>query len=185
MWSWLTNVMEWLQSLFWQQEMELTLVGLQNAGKTTLVNCLTYGKTDEDTIPTVGFNMRKVTKGGVVIKLWDVGGQPKFRNMWEKYCRGVSAVVFVVDASDITNLDASRQELSNLLEKQSLQGIPLLVLGNKNDLKGALSQPEIIEKLELSKIKDREVCCYSISAKNSVNIDKTLQWLIKYGKSKQ
>lgn len=73
MFSWLGNLWEWLQSLFWQQEMELTLVGLQNAGKTTLVNVLTYGKTDEDTIPTVGFNMRKVTKGNVVIKLWDIG----------------------------------------------------------------------------------------------------------------
>lgn len=47
MFSWLGSLWEWLQSLFWQQEMELTLVGLQNAGKTTLVNVLTYGKTDE------------------------------------------------------------------------------------------------------------------------------------------
>jgi ADP-ribosylation factor-like protein 8 len=67
--------MAWIQSLFWQQEMELTLVGLQNgffyfflilqAGKTTLVNVITYGQSEEDTIPTVGFNMRKVTKGNV------------------------------------------------------------------------------------------------------------------------
>lgn len=87
--------------------MELTLVGLQNAGKTTLVNtisvsvthswifisCTQYGKCNEDTIPTVGFNMRKVSKGNVSIKLWDIGGQPKFRGMWERYCRGVSAIV--------------------------------------------------------------------------------------------
>jgi ADP-ribosylation factor-like protein 8 len=56
---------------------------------------LQYGKLDEDTIPTVGFNMRKVSKGNVNIKLWDIGGQPKFRNMWERYCRGVSAIVYV------------------------------------------------------------------------------------------
>jgi ADP-ribosylation factor-like protein 8 len=55
--------------------MELSLIGLQNAGKTSLVNVLTTGQFQEDLIPTVGFNMRKVTKGGVTIKLWDMGGQ--------------------------------------------------------------------------------------------------------------
>ena len=64
-------------------------------------------------IPTVGFNMRKITKGNVTIKvykilyftqtkhiqslqLWDIGGQPRFRSMWERYCRGVNAIVFMV-----------------------------------------------------------------------------------------
>ena len=46
-------------------------------------------------IPTVGFNMRKVTKGKVTIKLWDLGGQPRFRSMWERYCRGVNAIMYV------------------------------------------------------------------------------------------
>lgn len=90
--------------------------------------------------------------------------------MWEKYCRGVSAVVYVVDASDSKNIDAAKSELFQLIEKQSLQGIPLLVLGNKNDLKGALTQDELIKKMDLTSIKDREVCCYSISAKNAVNM---------------
>jgi hypothetical protein len=39
--------------------------------------------------------MRKVTKGSVTIKLWDLGGQPRFRSMWERYCRGVNAIVYV------------------------------------------------------------------------------------------
>lgn len=43
--------------------------------------------------PTVGFNIRKVAKGNVTIKLWDLGGQPRFRSMWERYCRAVSAIV--------------------------------------------------------------------------------------------
>ena len=64
-----------LCSLFFKKEMELSLIGLQNAGKTSLVNVLTTGAFHEDMIPTVGFNMRKVTKGAVTIKLWDLGGQ--------------------------------------------------------------------------------------------------------------
>jgi ADP-ribosylation factor-like protein 8 len=47
----------------------------------------------EDMIPTVGFNLRKVSKGKVQIKMWDLGGQPRFRGMWERYCRGVNAIV--------------------------------------------------------------------------------------------
>jgi hypothetical protein len=66
----------WIRNLFWKQEMELTLVGLQNAGKSTLVSVFATGAFTEDMIPTVGFNMRKVTKGNVSIKLWDLGGQP-------------------------------------------------------------------------------------------------------------
>jgi ADP-ribosylation factor-like protein 8 len=55
---------------------------------------LQTGGFSEDMIPTVGFNMRKVTKGNVTIKLWDIGGQPRFRSMWERYCRAVSAIVY-------------------------------------------------------------------------------------------
>ena len=62
-------------SLFFKKEMELSLIGLQNAGKTSLVNVVATGAFHEDMIPTVGFNMRKVTKGAVTIKLWDLGGQ--------------------------------------------------------------------------------------------------------------
>ncbi|PVV01357.1 hypothetical protein BB560_004222 [Smittium megazygosporum] len=116
--------------------MELTLVGLQNSGKTTLVNS---GVFSEDMIPTVGFNMRKVTKGNVTLKLWDIGGQPRFRSMWERYCRGVDAIIFVVDSADIQKLDQARAELWSLLEKPLLEAIPVLVLGNKNDLEASLN----------------------------------------------
>ena len=50
-------------------------------------------------IPTVGFNMRKITKGNVTMKLWDIGGQPRFRSMWERYCRGVNSIVYASPAS--------------------------------------------------------------------------------------
>lgn len=152
-------------SLFFNKEMELSLIGLQNAGKTSLVNVITTGTFCEDMIPTVGFNMRKVSKGKVTIKLWDLGGQVchcttpgsvdnhhcshGFGSMWERYCRGVQAIVYVVDAADKESIETARGELHELLSKHSLDGIPLLVLGNKNDLPGALSTAELIDKLEL------------------------------------
>ena len=108
---------------------------------------------------------------------------------------------FVVDAADHEKFEAAKTELHNLLQKPQLAHIPLLVLGNKNDLVGSYTVEQVIEKLYvlfrapctcllvcisgLKAITNREVSCYSISAKNQVNIDITLQWLIKHGKSKQ
>ncbi|MBN3321820.1 ARL8A protein, partial [Atractosteus spatula] len=164
------KLLDWFKALFWKEEMELTLVGLQYSGKTTFVNVIASGQFSEDMIPTVGFNMRKITKGNVTIKLWDIGGQPRFRSMWERYCRGVSAIVYMVDAADPEKIEASKNELHNLLDKPQLQGIPVLVLGNKRDLTGALDEKELIERMNLSAIQDREICCYSISCKEKDNI---------------
>ncbi len=204
----INRLLEWVKSLFWKEEMELTLVGLQHAGKTTFVNVIASGQFNEDMIPTVGFNMRKITKGNVTIKLWDIGGQPRFRSMWERYCRGVNAIVYMVDAADPDKIEAARNELHGLLEKPQLAGIPILVLGNKRDLPGALDENGLIEKMNLNAIQvgkhrsllatsknlkpslfltllfqDREICCYSISCKEKDNIDITLQWLISHSKS--
>ena len=135
-------------------------------------------------IPTVGFNMKKVTKGNVTIKLWDIGGQPRFRSMWERYCRGVNAIVYaflacflplsyrisrpdycwhcsfsskrqtpqtiipcsyVVDGADKEKFEQSRKELHELIVKPQLAGIPLLVLGNKNDLPECVSLEELVK----------------------------------------
>nr|GEV09938.1 ADP-ribosylation factor-like protein 8A [Tanacetum cinerariifolium] len=140
--------LNWLRSFFFKHEAQLTLIGLHNAGKTSLVNVIATGGFREDMIPTNGFNMRKIIKGNVTIKLWDVGGQPRFRSMWERYCRGASAIVYVVDAADHENINTSKTELFDLLSKPSLRGIPLLVLGNKIDEDGALSIDQLMNQIK-------------------------------------
>lgn len=159
--------------------MELTILGLQNAGKSTLVNLIATGDFTEDRKPTVGFNMRKVQKGGVTLKMWDLGGQARFRTMWERYCRGVSAVVFVIDAADEPRFETARVELHDILSRPALDGIPVLILANKSDLPGALRDvDEISDVFGLADIGNHPVSVYSISAKERSNIDITLQWLI-------
>lgn len=59
MWS---SLVEWLQSLFWSQEMELTLVGLQYSGKTTLVNVISV-------CTWLWLTLR--WRGGVFMNAWD------------------------------------------------------------------------------------------------------------------
>lgn len=158
--------------------MDVTIIGLQNAGKTSLLRVLAGGEFTIDSIPTVAFNKKEVKKGHVSISCWDLGGQPRFRSMWERYCRGVNAIIFVVDSADRDAVPVAKEELHGLLEKPTLDGIPLLILGNKSDIDGKMSVDELIEALDLKKITHREISCYGISAKEETNLNAVLQWLV-------
>ncbi|CAL1275666.1 unnamed protein product [Larinioides sclopetarius] len=177
----LSRFLEWLRTLFWRKELEITLIGLQAAGKSTFVNVIAKDP-NIDTLPTIGFNMRRVVQGRTVIKIWDLGGEKRFRSMWERYCRGVNVILYMVDAANREKLAESTWELQNLLQKQQLAYIPILVLGNKTDLHNALTESQLTDQMMLQHIENREVCCYMISCMKRENIDVVLQWLIKHSK---
>ena len=122
--------------------------------------------------------MKRIQKGHVTLKCWDLGGQPRFRSIWERYCRGVNSIVFIVDSADPKVLPVAKEELHLLLDKPVLAGIPLLVLGNKCDLEEHLSIDELIDALDLKSISHRLISCYGISAKEETNLDAILQWLV-------
>ncbi|KAJ5369857.1 ADP-ribosylation factor-like protein 8B [Penicillium cataractarum] len=191
------SIYDWLLRMFWATEMDVTMIGLQNAGKSSLLRVLAGGEFTVDSIPTIGFNTKRVQKGHVTLKWydestssesdpdniansrsWDLGGQPRFRPMWERYCRGVNAIVYIVDAADKAALPVATEELHELMNKPTLDGIPLLVLGNKSDLPAKLSVDELIDAMDLKTITHREVSCYGISAKEETNLDAVLHWLI-------
>ncbi len=154
--SWLfTKFVSWIKSKLWTREIEISIVGLQNAGKSTLMGTLATGGFNEDTIPTIGFNYKRMKKGKVGMNVWDLGGQQRFRESWEKYCRQSDVIVYVVDGQDLSCMEESRKKLHELLEWPSLDGIPVLILGNKNDLEGALTEEELIEELALRRIQNR------------------------------
>lgn len=96
--------------------------------------------------------------------------------MQATYLLGITR--YIVDAADQPALPVATEELHDLLNKPSLEGIPLLVLGNKSDLPNKLSVDEIIEEMDLKSITRREVSCYGISAKEETNLDAVLHWLI-------
>jgi len=175
--SFFSSLYQWFSGLFFSKHAEISVVGLQASGKTSFVNVLGSGQWTEDVIPTVAFNLRKVRKGNVTMKIWDVAGQPKFRSMWERYCNGVDAIVFVVDSTDKEKFDTARFELHSLIGNPHLAGVPLLVLGNKSDLDGHASVDELIEALQLTKITSRTVSCYSCSMRSQHNLDIVIQWL--------
>jgi ADP-ribosylation factor-like protein 8 len=83
-----------------------------------------------------------------------------------------------VDAADKKAMPVAKEELHALLNKPTVEGIPLLILGNKSDLPGKLSVDDLIEALDLKKITRREISCYGISAKEETNLNAVLQWLV-------
>ena len=83
-----------------------------------------------------------------------------------------------MDAADKAAIPVAKEELHALLEKPVLDGIPLLVLGNKFDLPNKMSVDELIEALNMKAISHREVSCYGISAKEKTNLEAVLEWLI-------
>lgn len=97
--------------------------------------------------------------------------------MWERYCHGMDAIVFIVDSADQDKFDTARFELHQLLSQPGLTGVPLLVLGNKNDISNHASVKDLIRELELNKTQNRPVSCYSCSMKSRHNLDIVLRWL--------
>ncbi|KII68285.1 ADP-ribosylation factor-like protein 8B [Thelohanellus kitauei] len=179
------SIWDWILSLLYKQEMEVTLVGLQSSGKSTFCAIVMNDEFRETTIPTTGFSVKKCKKGNCMIKFWDVGGQPRFRQLWDRYCRGVNCIIFMVDSADFEKLNQATVELNELMAKPALAGIPLLVLANKRDLPNALTDQEVITRMDLESIVNREVCCYSISCKDRTNIDVVVKWLINHATKPQ
>jgi len=177
-------ILEKLKALFSGPTIDVVLVGLENCGKTTLLNQLSMGEAFP-TAPTIGLNVKQVKKGGVNMKVWDMGGQIQYRPEWSRYARGADAIIFMVDVGKKDALSISKQELHALLEDQGLNGIPMLVVGNKIDVKPHLNQEDIITGLNLDYIATSPWAVTMVSALNGTNISDVIDWLIKRSKSKK
>jgi ADP-ribosylation factor-like protein 8 len=169
-----------IRSLF-ARKMEMVIVGLENSGKTTFINTLSDGDPGE-TVPTIGLNVKTVNKGNLIIKAWDLGGQVQYRTEWSRYAKGTNVIIFVVDSSAIGLISYSRKELHTMLEERDLIGIPLLVLSNKIDIHPHLTEPEIIQGLNLDYVIDNPWLVISISALKGTNIERVVDWLLNIEK---
>ncbi|MES1909116.1 MAG: hypothetical protein MHM6MM_001917 [Cercozoa sp. M6MM] len=171
-----------LMSLFFEKHIEVCLVGLENAGKSTFCNQMAFGPNDIEEPPTVGLNVRIMKKEGVQFKVWDIGGQRQYRSEWPRYTRGCDVIIFLVDAADVERLDDARHELHKLLDDRELAGMPLLVLANKIDLPTCVPEDELIRALNLDYISENAWMVVPLSAKNGTNIDKAVKYLLKYAR---
>lgn len=171
-----------LLASFYSKKLEVVLVGLENSGKTTLLNVLANGPVSEGTVPTIGLNVKIVKKGGITMKCWDIGGQAAYRSEWGRYTRGCDVIIFVVDAFDISKISTARKELHRLLEIRELATIPVLCLANKIDLEPHITEHDLIRELNLDYIVDNPWLVIPCSALKQMNIDQVIDWLIHQGK---
>ena len=144
-----------LWQAFGEKEARILVLGLDNAGKTTILYRLQVG-TVVSTIPTIGFNVETVTYKNIKFQVWDLGGQTSIRPYWRCYYPNTQAIIYVVDSSDVERVGTSRQEFHAILEEEELADAVVLVYANKQDLPGALSDAQITEGLGLTEIKDRQ-----------------------------
>ncbi|XP_047461672.1 ADP-ribosylation factor-like 4ab [Mugil cephalus] len=139
------------------QALHIVILGLDCAGKTTVLYRLRFNEF-VNTVPTKGFNTEKikVPLGGsrrtASFHFWDVGGQEKLRPLWRSYTRCADGIVFVVDSVDGERIEEAKTELHKITRLAENQGVPVLVVANKQDLRNSLTLAEMESMLALGEL---------------------------------
>jgi len=169
----------WLSGMLWsKKEIRILILGLDNAGKTTLLYRLKIGEV-VTTIPTIGFNVESVTYKNLNFNVWDLGGQTSIRPYWRCYYANTAAVIFVIDSTDIDRLGTASEELAAMLNEDELKDAALLVFANKQDQPGAKGAGEISEALKLGELRDRNWSIVACSAVDGSGVDEGMDWLVQ------
>lgn len=170
-------------------EYYVMMIGMDNAGKTTLVEQLKhkylakYRAVDPRKInPTIGLNVARLNLQGIRTIIWDLGGQEDLHSIWKKYYKEAHCLVYIVDANDDQKLMSSKIAFQKTMNDEQLRGIPLMILVNKVDEPGSKSVSEIMEFLGADKGPDgivgyRTMECFPISALSGDGVNDGMNWL--------
>jgi ADP-ribosylation factor related protein 1 len=192
-----------------KEEYSIILLGLDNAGKTTLLEQIKALPSNQNatahpnlkTVPTVGQNVATISLPDVYLKIWDVGGQHSLRGLWQKYFASCHAIVFVIDSSDVGDADIStiagtnvsddqfgrlhecRLTLESVLQHADTEGVPLLVLANKQDREDCVEVVRIKEGFvrkvfegdKGSSVRDSRVL--PCSALTGTGVEEAVEWI--------
>jgi len=165
-----------LSKLFGQKQIRILMLGLDAAGKTTILYKMKLGDYVQ-TIPTIGFNVETIKYKNIRFDCWDAGGQEKFRRLWHHYCQNSQALIFVVDSSDEERLTEAREELHRIIKEDALQNVVILIFANKQDLPGALRKEDITARLELESL-GKKWHIESTVATTGSGLYEGLDWLV-------
>jgi len=174
--------------IFQKDEYCLLILGLDNAGKTTLLEnikrkfAVDYkGIPFEKIHPTVGMNVGRIDIDGIRLIFWDLGGQQDLQSLWDKYYDDCHGIMYVIDSSDKARIEESMAVLESLFLSDMLDGVPLLLLVNKQDKDIAEDISEIKRKFLQSTIKfdQRDCLVQGISALNGDHIENGIKWIVK------
>lgn len=166
---------------FSAEKIKFLIVGLDNSGKTTIINVMKPKKQSLNTVPTVGFTEETFTKNGIQFSAVDMSGQGKYRNLWESQSEDCEAIIFVVDSTDKLRFAVAKDELDTLLEAPTLKmkNIPILVFANKMDCPGAAAPLECMRALALETIRDKQWNIFPSDALHNDGIEPGVKWLVE------
>ena len=158
------------------KDVRILMVGLDAAGKTTILYQLRMGETIK-TIPTIGFNVETLEYKGVNFTVWDVGGQDKIRVLWKHYYQNTDGLIFVVDSNDRERIGDAAEELKKMLAEDELKDCVVLIMANKQDIEGALSPGDVTKELGMTELKGRTWLVQGTSATTGAGLKEGLDWI--------
>lgn len=166
-----------LWSYFGNEEHKIIIVGLDNAGKTTILYQFLMNEVVH-TSPTIGSNVEEVVWKNIHFLMWDIGGQETLRSTWSTYYTHAQFVILVVDSTDRERLPLVKAELYNTISHEDLQKSSLLVFANKQDIKNSMSAAEISQQLNLTSIKKHPWHIQSCCALTGEGLYQGLEWIV-------
>ncbi|KAK7071146.1 hypothetical protein SK128_009756 [Halocaridina rubra] len=159
-----------------KEEHKIVMVGLDNAGKTTILYQLLMNEVVH-TSPTIGSNVEEVVWKNLHFIMWDLGGQESLRSAWNTYYTNTEFVIVVIDSTDRERLGITREELYKMLAHEELSRAAVLIYANKQDIKGSMSAAEISRHLNLTSIKKHKWQIQGCCALTGEGLYQGLEWI--------
>mmetsp|Transcript_9960 Transcript_9960/g.18970 ORF Transcript_9960/g.18970 Transcript_9960/m.18970 type:complete len:189 (-) Transcript_9960:575-1141(-) len=166
---------------FLHKKATIVLLGLDNAGKTTLQHRLSTGQLQQFN-PTTRAQSKDVQVGGMTIKAWDVGGHAAARMLWKKYYAVADAIVFMVDATDHERIVEAKEELCKIavVDKGYPDDVPVAIFANKIDSKLSMDAQTVAAELELEALQlrtPRPLSLFMVSCVQETGYVEGFRWL--------
>lgn len=162
------------------------ILGLDNAGKTTFLEAAktkfkkNYKPMHHSKITTtVGLNIGQIDVSGIRMNFWDLGGQKELQCLWDKYYAESHGVIYIIDSSDREHIPASKETFDRVISSESLAGVPLLVLANKQDVAECMGVREVkpVFNRNAHLIGRRDCMVMPVSALTGDGVEEGIRWL--------
>ena len=181
---------QWFTNVFWnlfysiglfQKKANCLFLGLDNAGKTTLLRYMCTGRISAAP-PTAHANHEELQVNNVNIRAIDVGGHVQARRLWRDFFMSANAIIYMIDVSDPERFTESKAELDALLTCEDAAKIPVLVLGNKIDSREAVSEEHVRQFFNLydSDLAPRPMRLFMVSVLYGQGFKEGFEWLTRH-----
>jgi len=175
--------------LFSKTEINILILGLDDAGKTTVLEQLKglFGRKPgippEKIPPTIGLNIGRLEINNCKVTIWDLGGQVRMRSIWEKYYKETHGMMFVVDSTDVSRFEEAKLAFEIILHHPNLAGVPIMLVANKQDLPNAVHREDISVNFEEHLAKDRPIRLQATSALTRQGLEEGMLWICEEAKN--